>query len=421
MVQSESKRKKLLRQFKVTTRDVGRVITAVKAHGANGVWTSTGNDLPGVPWAQAQKFKIVHSDKLRLFAEESGTFKRVVPESEKLEYMRQAILNPASKIPMARDSGYNAISKEVIGISRRAWAEFLGKQKVVQVSRAIVPARRRGGKKILGKGYLETDLIEAKRKDLHATFKTDDFYFMSLCDRLTGYSLFRKMNNKEAKTSADTIEPMLAEMARVLGTTVVQIDMDRGKEFHGDFKRLLARKNIKQKFVTRANRVETQNRIFQRNFYRLYNLRRGGIQSLTKQAQDITNNTWSKHVGMTPEEAAKADVAVLVPKFNAAREQSDTSYRKKPIKTDSTVRYLVKPRKLVRTLAYKSYRGKHWSAKVHKVADVKQVGPIKRYRVHGRWFDVDQLLVCGTDDPVVEREISKRKSDQDKKKYIYLD
>ena len=52
---------------------------------------------------------------------------------------------------------------------------------------------------------------------------------------------------------------------------------------------------------------------------------------------------------------------------------------------------------------------------------MKQVGPIKRYRVHGRWFDVDQLLVCGTDDPVVEREISKRKADQDKKKYIYLD
>ena len=410
---------KLLRQFPIRAADVAKVITATKAHGSNGVWVSTANDLPGIPWAQSQTFKIKHSNKLQLFAKEGPTFKRVVPASEKLEYMRQAILNPSSKVPMARDSGYNAISKEVVGISRRAWAEFLGKQKVVQVSRAIVPARKRGGAKLHGKGFLETDLIEAKRKDLLKTFKTDDFYFLSLCDRLTGYSLFRKMNNKQAKTTSDTIEPLLAEMARILGAPIVQINMDKGKEYHGSFKAMLARKGIKQKFVNRANRVETQNRIFQRNFYRLYALRRGNIASLTRQAQDITNNTWSKHIGMTPAEAAKADVADLVPKFNAAREESDGHYRKKPIKTGNTVRYLVKPRKLVRTLAYKSYRGKHWSSKVHKVDDVKKVGQANRYRVHGRWFDVDELLVCGTDDPVVEAEISKRKADQDKKHSVW--
>ena len=101
-----------------------------------------------MPWAQKQKFKIVHSAKLQLFAEDRGTFKRVVPESEKQEYMRQAILNPASKVPLARDSGYNAIAKTTVGISRRAWAEFLGRQKLVQVSRAIVPARKRGGRKL---------------------------------------------------------------------------------------------------------------------------------------------------------------------------------------------------------------------------------------------------------------------------------
>ena len=135
---------KLLRQFKIDARDVGKVITAVKAHGKDGTWQSTGNDLPKVPWAQKQKFKIGHSDKLQLFAEDRGTFKRVVPESEKQEYMRQAILNPASKVPLARDSGYNAIAKTTVGISRRAWAEFLGRQKVVQVSRAIVFPRGNG-------------------------------------------------------------------------------------------------------------------------------------------------------------------------------------------------------------------------------------------------------------------------------------
>ena len=56
---------------------------------------------------------------------------------------------------------------------------------------------------------------------------------------------------------------------------------------------------------------------------------------------------------------------------------------------------------------------------MHKVDDVKKVGPVSRYRVHGRWFDVDQLLVCGNDDPVVEAEISKRKAAQDKKHAVW--
>ncbi len=49
----------------------------------------------------------------------------------------------------------------------------------------------------------------------------------------------------------------------------------------------------------------------------------------------------------------------------------------------------------------------------------QKVGQANRYRVHGRWFDVDELLVCGTDDPVVEAEISKRKAAQDKKHAVW--
>ena len=56
---------------------------------------------------------------------------------------------------------------------------------------------------------------------------------------------------------------------------------------------------------------------------------------------------------------------------------------------------------------------------MYKIDDVKKVGQVNRYRVHGQWKDVDELLVCGNDDPVVEAEIASRKAAQDKKHAVW--
>ena len=409
-----------LRQHKILLPDMQKVIGAVRAHGTNDVWTSTANDLPGIPWAQKQKFKVQHGKQLDLYAFEKGTWRLVVPESRKLKYMRDAITQKDSDVPMARDSGYAVLAKRTVGITRRVWASFLGKQAVVQTSRAIKPERDKGGTKLKGKGFLEMDLIEAKRRDLVKTFKVDDFYFLALCDRLTGYSLFRRMPNKTAQRTSETLEPMLREMKTALKAPVIEISSDKGSEFYGATKKMLKRLGIAQRFVGRASRVEAQNRIFQRNFYRIYGLRRGlTLESLTKQAQVLCNNTFSRFIGMTPKEAAGTETAKLLPKFNASRGQPEAAYRSRPVQVGTKVRHLIKPRKLVRGLDYKSYRAKHWSATVYPVTLKKKVGSAFRYMVHGRWFDVDELLISDGTDTVVEEIISKRKADQDKKHAVW--
>ena len=408
-----------LRQHKISMADMQKVIGAVRAHGTKDVWTSTANDLPKIPWAQKQKFKLEHGKQLDLYAFEKGTWKLVVPESRKLKYMRDAITEKESDVPMARDSGYAVLAKRTIGITRRVWATFLGKQAVVQTSRAIKPERDKGGTKLKGKGYLEMDLIEAKRKDFIERYSVDNFYYLALCDRLTGYSLFEKMSTKTAKRTAETLEPMLQEMKTVLDTAIVEIRSDKGSEFYGATQKLLKRMGIDQKFVGRASRVEMQNRIFQRNLYRLFRLRRGSLQAITKQAQVLCNNTHSKFIGMTPKDAAGTETAKLLAKFNASRGQPDSAYRNRPIQVGTRVRHLLKGRKLIRGLDYKSYRAKHWSSTVYPVTLKKKVGSAFRYMVHGRWFDIDELLISDGTDSVVEEIISKRKAAQDRKHAVW--
>ena len=69
---------KLLRQFPIRAADVAKVITATKAHGSNGVWVSTANDLPGIPWAQSQTFKLKQVRMLTCNLPQSNSFKNMV-------------------------------------------------------------------------------------------------------------------------------------------------------------------------------------------------------------------------------------------------------------------------------------------------------------------------------------------------------
>ena len=79
-----------MRQHKISRADVARVIAGVVASGDEeeaekrpepGVWQTDENDLPKVPWAQAQAFRTIRGahNKLLLEAREADVFKRVVP------------------------------------------------------------------------------------------------------------------------------------------------------------------------------------------------------------------------------------------------------------------------------------------------------------------------------------------------------
>ena len=98
------------------------------------------------------------------------------------DYLRGLLLKEDSDVPMARDSGYHILQQRTMGISRRAWAAFIGKQTVLQRTQNIPPERRKGGVRVEHRGHLEMDLIEGKGKDVNRTFLTDDWYWLSVVD-----------------------------------------------------------------------------------------------------------------------------------------------------------------------------------------------------------------------------------------------
>ena len=211
---------------------------------------------------------------------------------------------------------------------------------------------------------------------------------------------------------------MLTEFRQALGAPLLSVSSDQGSEFKGAVTRLLKRRNVAQKFVDRASRIEQQNAIFQRNFYRLYKLRRGTFHSLETQALRLVNNTRNKYTRMTPNEAVAAPDADIAPRYNTAREQSEEDYRAVTINQGDRVRHLRNIRKRIRGIGYKAYRGQHWSKQVRHVVEKKRVGTAK-YLVAGSWYDRDALLLVPAVDAATDAIVSRRIQDQDKKHSLW--
>ena len=420
-----------MRQHKFSREEVALVIAGVVASQNDeedeknpepGVWETDDNDLPGVPWAQKQRFRTKRGahNKLLLEIEHDGAFKRVVTQEEMTDYLRGLLLKEDSDVPMARDSGYHILQQRTMGISRRAWAAFIGKQTVLQRTQNIPPERRKGGVRVEHRGHLEMDLIEGKGKDVNRTFLTDDWYWLSVVDVLTGYFLVRHQMSKKASVTTTNLQRILDAMQEKLGTPILTMSSDKGGEFKAETARMLAQRGIKQKFVDRGSRIEHNNQVFQRNFYRLYKLRRGTFRSLQKQAQKLVNQTFNKYTRMTPNEAVDAEDGHLAPRYNNARQQPEEHYKAREVQQGDRVRHLVNIRKRVRTLAYKTYRGTHWSASVRHVVEKKRIGPAFKYLVGGSWYDRDALLYVGPQsDAVTDAHVAARKEDQDGKHALW--
>ena len=65
-----------------------------------------------------------------------------------------------------------------------------------------------------------------------------------------------------------------------------------------------------------------------------------------------------------------------------------------------------------KALAYKAYRGRHWSPVVYVVADINTGGtgtPLTRYYVAGKWRFRDQLLAVPGTDPTTEAIVRERR------------
>ena len=416
-----------MRRHKITKRDYERVLAAVKeathaAEGAQdeekqpepvagrGVKLPLGT-LPKIGWSKLGPFKIkkVAHGKEVLLGKEKDVFKRIVHEGEIDGYLRDAMLLPGSTVPLARDTGYHIVQTRTLGISRRAVAAFTKKQEVVQLTHQLLPRMQIAGRPLEGRGYLELDLVEAKGSDIgkwvhHAV---RNFYFVVMIDRLTGWIEVERSTKKEAKKIAPIVRKMIGNFAKALGTRVKYIRSDAGSEFKAETQEVFKELKVRSKFVKSGNRVENANRIYQRIWYRLMRLGRGDLGELTSQAVGIFNNTKSSINGYTPLEALKVPDAELKKKFNESKARRPVAnYKAETIVKGDKVRFLLEKvvGKHKEGLAYKSYRGKHWSPEVHTVVNINTT--TGKYYAAGSWRFRDKLLKV----PGVDKE-TKRKVD----------
>ena len=412
-----------MRRHRITKRDYERVLAAVKeavqaAEGAQeeekeaepvagrGVKLPPGA-LPKIGWSKLGPFKVekVAHGREVLLAKEQDVWKRIVHEAEIDGYLRDAMLTPGSVVPLARDTGYHIVQTKTLGISRRAVAAFTKKQEVVQLMHQQLPRMKVVGRPLEARGYLELDLVEAKGADIgkwvhHAV---RNFYFVVMIDRLTGWIEVERSTKKEAKKIAPIVRRMIGNFAKALGTNVKYIRSDAGSEFKADTQDVFKELKVRSKFVKSGNRVEQANRVYQRIWYQLMRLGRGDLADLTSQAVGIFNNTKSSINGYTPLEALKVPDAELKTKFNESRRKV-AKYKAVAIVKGDKVRFLLEKvvGKHKEGLAYKSYRGKHWSPEVHTVVNINTT--TGKYYAAGSWRGRDKLLKV----PGVDKETKRR-------------
>ena len=420
----------LLRRHRIFADDVRRVIAHLKAHGK-----ITGNDVLSrprlkkkkgadpseeIPWSHAQLAGSWQQKDLKpgadnssvLYAKEYDVWKLVVPEENVEKFLRKSVLDPKSKMPLSRDSAYHAVQKSTMGISRRALMGFLQKQAALQVTRNVPAERKKPGRPVEGKGYLELDLIEAKGRDIskfvHHYLR--NFFWIMLVDRLTGWIEVERTTEKHAHIVSPLLKKMLKRMAAALKTDIKHIRSDRGGEFKAQTQTMLANLRVPHKFVKTGQRVEKANQDWQRTWYRLMRLGRGGHNELDAQAHAICNNIKSAVTGFTPLEALETDERVLKAAFNATRKRR-TPYTAPEIKVGDKCRHIVEKvvGKYGRALDYKTYRGKHWS-EVYTCTKIsaETVHQPKKFYVGGEYRTRDKLLLVPGTDAATEAQIARR-------------
>ena len=406
----------IIRRFPISESSYDKVLKFIKLRG-----TIKKEDLPGKQfgWAHAAPLKLGKgkSGKIVVLAQEKGRWKVVVPKEQVEKFCREAILNPTSKVPLTRDAGYHILQKDSIGISRRSFYAFLAKQEPLQLTRNRNSTMVKPGRPLEKRGSLELDLVEAKGKDigkfLHHPVK--DFYFVTLIDRLTGWFEVGRALHKDALTISKKLKVMLKRMGRALRVEPDKfyIRSDSGSEFKAETQLVFKALKIRHKFVKSGNRIEKVNQDFQRTWYRLMRLGRGDLEELDQQAAAITNNLLSKVTGKTPLEALDVEDAVLSKKFNDHRTEM-VEYKAPALNKGDKVRHSVPKEtgKYGKALAYKSYRGKHWSPAVYIVVDINTGGTgtvLTRYYVAGKWRFRDELLLVPGVDEATKAEVALRK------------
>ena len=312
--------------------------------------------------------------------------REVIANEDRNAYLRKILYDKDSDLPLARDSLFYLLKKQVINISKRYIQTFLKKQNVI-VKRTAKPRKekRKFVNNIKKAGSVSGDLVHIEPKDLPDGYMPDQsqedmnayipgqdnkpkwgkvkktYYMYNIVDKLTGYLVTEIVPSKEETIIWKATQKLFARMAKALNTRVSVLFLDQGTEFN------LAEKKLKKqdpKVSVRRMRtnalVESVNAKLQRIFYTIVKQRRSGFYDSIKKAVEISNNTLNRKVGMTPNEAVEKLLAGETLKRRDGKHPKPI-LKKDAYKVGQKVRALKIPRAKEKP-GYKAYKGKHYTS-----------------------------------------------------------
>ena len=145
-----------MQRYKFTELNIKKAISALK----------------GEKVKKAPKFYTKYKDKLttrngKLFYEN----REVVPKTQIDKILRSLLYDKGSRTPWSRDSGYADLSKRYTGISKRAFADFVSRQRVKIETDNVPKNIPKKGRNLSKKGTIEIDLYQISKKDLPKEIK----------------------------------------------------------------------------------------------------------------------------------------------------------------------------------------------------------------------------------------------------------
>ena len=331
--------------------------------------------------------------------------REVIPNEERESYLRKILYDKESDYPLARDSLFYLLKKEVINVSKRFIESFLKKQNVI-VERTAKPRKenRKFVVNIKKAGAVSGDLVHIEKNDLPDGYMPDieqedmnayipgsddnkpkwgkvkkTYYMYNIVDKLTGYLVTEIVPSKEETVIWVATQKLFDRMAKALSTPVKVLELDQGTEFN------LAEKKLKDTVTVKRMRtnalVESVNAKLQRIFYTIVKQRRSGFYESIKKAVEISNNTFNRKVGMTPNEAVEKLLA------GETLKRRDGTHPKPILKKDAyKVGTKVRALKIARAKekpGYKAYKGKHWGP-VQTITRVVFYQGYPRYELDGK-------------------------------------
>lgn len=186
----------------------------------------------------------------------NGTPRRlqVVPEDDRIAQL-QSIYDEPTTFSTSRETFYNHIKQNYVGISKRFAYAWLQKQEAYQLH---VPVRQpKDITPIVSRGplvKLQADLV---------IFQTGHLkhYLLNVIDVFSKFAASRYMTTKTAERTAQRMAEIIDNMEALTPTATVRaVQSDNGSEFLGQFSELLQQRGIRQIFST-AGKPQTNGMI----------------------------------------------------------------------------------------------------------------------------------------------------------------